>query len=221
MSSNRHLGLVACVWLASVSTVAADTISFSASAPLRRTNWTDTLYIPQFDPSLGQLELIDFNLNATVQGDARFENLNPTPRSVTMSLRAMLEMRRPENTILQVALPESSFVQALGGFDGVLDFMGASGRSYLGITSSVTEARSSPDPVSDLLLFTGTGMMSLPVTATGQSFISGGGNLAFLFNTFGQAELTVTYTYSIIPEPALGAMVMLSLMLLRRRLAHR
>jgi hypothetical protein len=221
MSSHRHIGLVSCVWLACASTAFAETISFSASAPMRRTNWSDTLYIPQFDPSLGQLDSIDFDLNATVQGDARFENLNPTPRKVIMSLRAMLEMRRPDNTVLQVALPESTVEQVVGGFDGVLDFMGPSGRSYLGISAVVTEARSSPDPVSDLSLFTGTGMIALPVTASGQSSISGGGNLAFLFNTFGQAALTVTYTYSIIPEPALGAMIVLALLLHRRVRSHR
>jgi hypothetical protein len=215
--SKRRIGRAVLIWLCVAGTAAAETISFSASAPLRRTNWTDSLVIPQFNPSLGQLESIDFDLAATVTGDARFENLNPTPRSVTANLRAMLEMSRPDDTVIQVALPETRIEQVVGGFDGMLDFMGTSGRTYSGLTATVVEERSSPNPVSDLSLFTGNGFVTLPVRATGQSSIMGGGNLAFSFSTHGEAALTITYTYTAVPEPGTLALLLMPALLLGRR----
>ncbi len=60
-------------------------------------------------------------------------------------------------------------------YDGVFDFGGTSGRTFKGLTSSLTATATTPPPTTDLALFTRSRNITLPLTAVGQSQAYGSG----------------------------------------------
>ena len=182
----------------------AASISYSDSIALTTTNWSDSVSIPLFDPSLGTLTSILFELNGTVQGNVQFESLDAAPSTVTTNLQAQIILQRPDLSQLVAVLPVANNVDNVTAFDSVIDFGGTSGKSYLNLMSVAGDSTVSPPPNSDLALFTGVGLINLPVVAFGQSNASGAGNLVVLFNTQAGADVKVTYNYrpTEVPEPA-------------------
>ena len=215
---------VAVAALAAPATAA--TISFSDSIALTTTNWSDSFDIQRFDPLLGTLTSITFQLSGTVTGNIRAESMDNAPSTVSTNLQATITLTRPDTTVLAVVLPVASFINSFTAFDGTVDFGGTSGVTQLGATATSATTTVSPPPVSDLALFTGIGSILLPAHANGSSNASGSGNLITQFQTNAEASVTVTYTYTTatieVPEPASLALFgagLLGLGLVRRRRA--
>jgi hypothetical protein len=175
--------------------VQAATITFSDSHPLTLTNWNAVLNLPRFDPALGTLTGIKFRLDGNVIGDVRFESLDAAPKTVTTFLQATVTLFRPDFTPLVITLPVANNSDNVTAYDGVLDFGGTSGRSYLGLTAADADSVLSPPPPSDLVTFTGVTPISLPISGVGASHATGGGNLVTSFRTSVAAKVTVTYVY--------------------------
>jgi hypothetical protein len=180
----------------------AATISASAAYPMSLTDWSGPLSIARFDPALGTLTGIKFRLAGSVQGDVRFESLNSTPATVQTFLQATITLSRPDFTPLVVTIPVANNSDYVLAYDGVLDFGGASGRSYLGLAASDADSILSPPPLTDLVAFTGVTPISLPIAAVGASHVSGAGNLVASFRTLVSASMMVTYTYDPWPTGA-------------------
>lgn len=195
----------------------ADTISFSGSVPLATTNWANSITFPQFNPALGTLDSIQFILNGHVEGSAGFENKDNEPATITMDLQAMLRLRRPDSSVLVLTLPVVSTIDNVLAWDGIDDYAGDSGETYLNLAANSSDSAISSSPA-DIALFTGIGSIILPVTANGASTGSGAGNLLLQFSTFASADATVIYTYTV-PEPAAAGLLGLAGMFLlpRRR----
>jgi len=217
----RHFHICAVVVLIGsllpVGSADADTISFSDSIPLTLTNWSDTVSIQKFDPSLGILLDVEFTLAENFVGSMCFENMdenNPSP--FTLRLSWLVALQRPDSSDLVTidSLREESGVVA--PFDGLLDFGGPSG-----VTFDIDEAETATGSAmpGDLALFTGVGTIELPVVATAESFVSGGSPAASYFSAAAAADVTVTYVY--IPEPASLSMLAFGGLALRRRRRRR
>lgn len=207
-------GLLTTVAAASAATINHGPYSISLSS----TNWTDALSVPLFDPALGTLTSIEFNLSGHVEGSALFESLDASPATVTMDLQAEIELQRPDFSTITTVIPVANTVDNVAAYDNVLDFGGTSGRTYADLTGDDSINFTSPPPLSDLALFTGIGTISLPITATGASAASGAGNLITQFSTSASAEASVTYIYEVIPEPAsLSLLAIGGIAMLRRR----
>jgi hypothetical protein len=216
----RATPIIAVVFFSVSAAVQAATVSFSDSIPVQPTNFSSSVSVSKFDPSLGTLLSIQFDLAGAVEGSARFESLDAAPATVTMNLSAQIALQRPDNSTLVVVLPLVQTVDNVTAFDGTIDFGGTSGRTYSGLSNSASNSFTSPPPISDLALFTGLGNITLPVVATGMSSGSGAGNLILQFNTSAGADVMVTYTYEPIPEPASLALLgfgMLTVLRRRRR----
>ena len=164
------------------------------------TNWSSSLDLPRFDPALGILTGIRFQLGGEAQGQAAIESLDATPTTVNTSFEATLTLTRPDNSVIVVSTPDVAFSDPLTAFDGLVDFAGTSGITHGGIVATETETVTSSDPA-DLALFTGPsgnpGTISLPVGATATSTASGSGNLITQFQTSAGAEVTVCYLYEL------------------------
>lgn len=165
------------------------------------TNWQGQVTIPKFDPNLGILTGVHFELTGEVTGSAQVESLDPTATTVTTSFQATITLTRPDLSVLVVTTPAANFLDDLSPFDGTIDFAGTSGASHLNIAASATETADSPPPAGDLTLFTGPagnpGTISLPVEAVGTSFSSGSGNLITQFQTSAGASVLVCYNYEL------------------------
>jgi len=191
------------------------TVCYSDAIPIQPTNWGLSVTIPQFNPGPGQvLQSISFELFGEVTGSAAFESLDAAPATVTMNLSAMIQLQRPDNSVLLTVLPLVATTDNVGPFDGVIDFGGTSGATYNNLYANAIDNATSTNPA-DLALFTGPGTITLPVVATGNSSGSGAGNLLLLFQTSAGASVRVCYEY--IPEPATLAMLAFAGLLVRRR----
>ena len=197
------------------------------SLPLETTNWSSTVAVNQFDPAMGTLTGIAFELIGRVFGSARVESRDASPADVTANIAAEISLSEPGGgaTPVAITIPTVSETRSLDIFDGALDFAGTSGFSVTDLTGSQTETGSS----TNFGLYTGLGTIDLTVSADGASSGSGAGNLTTLFNTSAAAEFRVTYTYdaatgppptpSPVPEPsgALALMLVAAGMTARRR----
>lgn len=218
--------LVVLLVLVCLSCVAyAETQTWTGSIPLSKTNWSSSITLPKFDPSLGWLTSIFFQLSGHVEGSTAFESLDSQPATVTMSLAATITMYRPDSTLLVMTIPVALTSDNVTAFDGVIDFGGTSGKSYPFLTGDKTESSTSPPPASDLALFTATfpgETITLPVEAVGASSATGAGNLLVKFGTSASADALVQYNY-VVPEPAglsslvVGLVGLLGVAIRRRR----
>ena len=183
-------------------TAGADTKTYQDSVSLTAMDWTSSITLPKFDPALGTLNSIKFTLDGHVEGLAKFESFDAGPTTVTMNLSAKLKLQRPDNSLLVEVIPLVSTTDNVTAYDGTLDFLGGSGRTYASLSNDKSDSFTSPPPASDLALFTGSGNITLPVLATANSFVSGGGNIMTQFQTSASAQGTVVYNYTPLPEPS-------------------
>jgi hypothetical protein len=194
----------------------ANTITYSGSVGLARTSWTNSITVPQFNPALGSLDSIQFILDGHVEGSAAFENKDASPATVTMDLQALLKLYRPDNSVLVLTLPVATTSDNASAWDGLDDFGGTSGKTYSGLAANSSDSAITSS-AADILLFTGIGNITLPLTAAGASTGSGAGNLLLQFSTDASANATVIYNYTV-PEPAtMGLMSLAGAALLFRR----
>ena len=168
----------------------------SDSIPLQTTNWSNTVTINQFDPALGILQSVEFQLTGGIFGSASIESLDAQPSTVTTDYQAAITLTRPDLSVLVVAVPNQNFVDMLTAFDGTIDFGGTSGITHANISVQDMQQATSSTPA-DLALFTGPGTIILPVDAAGSSTASGSGNLITQFLTDAEASVTVCYNYAL------------------------
>lgn len=184
------------------STAIASTVTYGpASFGPATTNWSSSLTLPKWDPALfpGQtLTGVSFTLNGSVSGSAKFESLDASPATVNMNLQATITLTDPSSNVLATVIPVASTSDLVSAFDGAIDFGGTSGVSYPALSGSNSASGSS----GNLPLFTGSGNIVLPISASGTSSGSGAGNLITVFATAAGADASVTYTYQAVPEPS-------------------
>jgi len=191
----RSLGLLVLAVTLSFAVAEADTIVHDADIPLSTTNWSESLTIPQFNEAGCELDSVCFELMGYVEGSAKFENLDAAPATITMDLKAIITLQRPDTTPLVTTIPLAQTEDTVTEFDQVIDFGGTSGMTYPDLNGEKTESACVSDPA-DLALFTGTGDIVLPAVAEGASTGSGAGNLLLQFNTSAAASVQVTYFYT-------------------------
>jgi hypothetical protein len=205
--------------IAAAGAAQAAEICYDGSFALARTNWSDNLVIPKFDPALGTLISVSWSVSGNIEGSAAFESLDASATTIQTALSATIRLQRPDATDLQVIIPVAMNSDSASAFDGGIDFGGTSGKTYAGLTASDSGSSSSMSPA-DLALFTAGFLgetISLPVSATGSSTGSGAGNLLLLFNTFAGASAEVCYTYEPIPAPSALALLGLGGLVAGRR----
>lgn len=182
--------------LVGVSAVSAGTITHTASVPLQSTNWSSTMSVPKFDPAAdpacNTLVSVEVKLHGHVEGTAKFESLDGDPTTVTVKLQSDITLKRPDNTTILLSQPLVSKTESVLAHDGIIDFDGDSGRTYVGLAGDVTDTIVLSNQA-DLLAFTGAGNYEFPVVATATSTGSGAGNLMLQFNTNASADVEVTY----------------------------
>lgn len=93
-------------------------ICHTDSIPLALTNWSDSLTFPRFDPALGILVGIRFELTGTAEGAAKFESLDAAPAQITTSFQTIITLTRPDTSILVIATPNTQYVDNVTAFDG-------------------------------------------------------------------------------------------------------
>lgn len=176
-------------------------VMYSDSVPVQTTNWSDTMMLPLFDPSLGTLTSVKLTLEGSVSGTASYESLDASPATIDLNLQATITLQKPDLSNLVQIIPLANVSENASAFDGTIDFGGTSGNTFAGLNGSDMDMTTLVLPA-DLALFTGVGNINLPVSGTGSSSGSGAGNLITQFATSAGATAKVTYTFEPVPEPA-------------------
>lgn len=193
MCSLLTVGLLASTHLARADTF---TLTYTDTIALQRTDWAETMTFPRFDPAQGVLIAIDFKLEGGLEGSAKFESLDSENATITVGMAAQVDLQRPDGSLITKANPEAAVTAEITSFDGAIDYAGGSGRTFerlIGLDIAETDLFTTP---TDLLLFTGLGVIDLPVRASGASRGEGAGNLALSYRTTASALVHVTYIYT-------------------------
>jgi hypothetical protein len=181
-------------------------IEYSTSVSNVPINFSSGFTVPKFDSALGVLNKIEFILTGGFTGASRTENLSGRP--VTVTLNNNVNFRQAVNNGGPVLFNE--FVSKMdtfsaGPWDGSFppDWTGASGMEFLyGSSVDQTFFLDKTDYAS-LSLFTGSGFVSMTVSAIDMSTtsISGSNIVASQFENDKSIQSTVRYHYSAVPEP--------------------
>lgn len=159
----------------------------------RPTNSSILQQLPQFNPALGRLIGIDFQINGRITSQIRAENLDDEAAAIAGTVVGnILVTAQGLQATVQTAANNQTFQAA--AFDGVIDYAGASGVTFAmrTVTGSATASITSE---ADLAAYTGTGNMTITLMPRAQSAANGGGNLQAAINSTGGAQITVIYRY--------------------------
>ena len=198
----------------------ADTISYTTTTPIASslTDWANTLSFQQFDSSLGTLNSVKIDLNASLSTIISIVNISPTGSSsgngqTKVSLTVDDAGNNLNNPVIEMLSSVFSYSVGPGGTatSGILIQNGTSSDTYTTTTLVV------------LTEFTGPGSILLNAsTLTSTILTNTGGNTYAAQVTYADLGGAVTYDYDPIPEPATIAMLGLgSIALVRRKLATR
>lgn len=227
---NLILGVAASTMMAGAAAAASFSPIYMSSTPGFPGTITTTYVgqagtpdIPQFDPSLGTLTGVALTLEAIIEGDLRGESLDQAPALITLSLGALVGAEIGGLSIDDIFSETRQFNAT--AFDGVADFGGDSGASFLGVTGG---GSTSEFFTTGLAPFVGLGFLTPEFDGVGASSGDGAGNLITQFRTTAGGKLSVQYRYeppsSDVPVPAAlpllaAAMGGLGFMRLRRKSA--
>lgn len=186
--------------LAPINAAQATTLTYESSIDLEKTNFEKQIALPKFDSSLGELESVFFELSGNVKGSVSLENEDATAALVTGNLAAEINLKKPDDSLLLVALPTASVNKNLSAYDGTFDFDGTSGFKLTDISNTKKESTLLTIP-DDFTPFVGDGSFNLLLEAIGNSTATGAGNLSARFETYADANVMVSYTYAKKEQP--------------------
>ncbi|MGB7748112.1 MAG: choice-of-anchor E domain-containing protein [Verrucomicrobiia bacterium] len=190
--------------------LAAGTLAQAASynTATESTGWqglgfTDTLYLPQFDTSLGTLTGVTLHITDSEQAEVTIENGSASPASITVNLAGSVEAT-DNDTIDSIALLDQSFgPYSLAANEGpIIPTYNGSGPDFqdLGLISDTATKTAFS---SDISLYEGSGTVPIDVTGAGGWNASGSTAYSLNINEFvGEGSVYATYTYTPAPEPS-------------------
>lgn len=186
MKTSINIILAALLWF---TTAFAATITHTSTVFPSPTNWSLTNSVPQFDPSLGTLTNVSVSVGANMRNRVRVESRSNLPRSATAG--GVGAVTASVGGLITQAGITNSHTQALGAFDGVIDYAGASGFDV-----TVDGAGYAAEIATDLVPFIGVGNIPLISSATARGFYRGPADYEFEVSTSASAIVTVTYEFS-------------------------
>jgi uncharacterized repeat protein (TIGR01451 family) len=146
----------------------------------------------QFNTSLGQLQSVVITETGSITSAIKVENTSPSPATINATVSGTMNLSGPGVSV-PLNLQQNAGTFSASGYDGALDFGGASGISLApqsaGGSAQITLTGS------QLNAFEGTGTVTLTESANATSSASGGGNLVVSIASTGQATVNVTYNY--------------------------
>ncbi len=171
----------------------ADVFPSGPSGP-STTDWSTDFFYPQFNPTLGTLTSVAFNVSGSFSTQITVTNSSDSSSSGTAKTEVQLTINDPGGNLVQPSLDlfSPSFGYSLG----------AGGNAVSGaLTQSGSFNNSYTLPVV-LGEVTGNGLFFTPAFTFTQTLLSNtGGNTTASQLTSASLSGTVTYTYNPVPEP--------------------
>ena len=168
----------------------------TASVPTTITDWSSSLTVPQFDPSLGTLLSAKVELLGSLNSQVRVENTSAGSVTIKVTVQGDLVLTAPNVSLTKQLKPLDGALFAAAPFDGVIDFAGTSGHDFGLQTATDGASATLTNPV-DLAPYIGVGTVPLTGEANNvSSTVSGGGGIVSTLNSTASGDYTVTYHYA-------------------------
>jgi len=201
----------------------AETLMQEFTIETQTTDISEVISFDLFDTVGGTrvLESVAFSLSGAVDGTAQVENLNSSSTAINATLAADMFIGSAFDGELVGLAPTITESGMVSGFDGEIDFAGASGLTFLNLNANQFGETLLTDAVS-LANYTGTGTSTLDFWVNATSVITGGGNLTSRFLTSAGGTVNIIYTFSDdlspadVSEPAFLALIGMGLLGFRR-----
>ena len=177
------------LFLLMLTSLRAATLTYTSTVPLTSTDWTNTMTVPKFNVFGATLTAVTVEVQGYLTNRLYAESRSPLNRTITVTNTTDLVVTAPNLPTIQTTLTNGDKVP-LSGFDGVIDFAGASGFS-VGADAEVDDE----DNVTNLTPWVGAGTVNVVAIAKATSGYSGPADYSFLTETSASACITVTYTY--------------------------
>ncbi|MQA39683.1 choice-of-anchor E domain-containing protein [Rugamonas aquatica] len=195
--------LTASCLMAGAASAVTLTVSNSSNVIVSQdTDWSDFLNFQKFNPALGTLTSVKFDLYSNLAGGVLLTNYNDDPADVPVTLDVSIFLDRPDssNLVLISATLFNTVVTVPGG--------GGTGGTSNGFLAHNSATYSGP---ADLALFSGPGSINTLITAQANSTVFGDG-IDVQFATTADGYGTVTYAYTpAVPEPETYGMLLLGM----------
>lgn len=166
----------------------ASSITYSSSLPLRRTNFSDSLGLSQFNSHLGKLQSVDIFFQSDLTTFGHFMNTGRTSETFVFNTDVVSKVTGPNGVKLTVDpfYSTGSVTVAAGA------------KKQFGSAYPVGTATADTGLFTHgLSAFIGTGNFNLAYTPTANaSFASGGSNISVTQTTLVDYKATVTYNYT-------------------------
>src|SRR5947209_7413609 len=139
----------------STISTAPTTLTRTATIPTNSTDWTKSLSVAQFDPSLGTLLSVDIVNAGTFTSQIKVESLDSAPSTVTATDAGTLTLSG-QGFAAPVTSSSTGKTFDASAFDGIIDFGGTSGHDF-GSQSANGSNSATVSASGDLAAYTGSG----------------------------------------------------------------
>jgi len=156
--------------LAAIPLTAVNAADGNAYRP-RGANWSDTVWVPAYDPTQGIPRAVTLRYQRWSISQARVENLTKAPCAVQFTHTVNVQLALRGGRTLDSAEQSGSEACYLTAFDGELDYDGDSGR-LLGPMGLQERLLYLDDPEDIAFFDRQRGLVPLTFAVTGESFLS-------------------------------------------------
>lgn len=183
-----------------VESVFAKSIVYTDTIPIHITDWNDSLQFPQFSPTQGILQQVEFSFTGKLTGDGYYENVSSVTNVITLSHAANLLVQQEQLGVMAEVTPSASASVIASPFDGYGGFAaippvfdGQSGGKLVMFGEAFEDIRYNQPSI--LEIFTGLGTVKLDVEARARANSWDSlGNIDFLLES-NAAGMGVVMTY--------------------------
>jgi len=166
----------------------------------RLVSWSHDQTFNQFNAALGELAEVELTVDAIAWSKARAENLDASPRTLTVGSTVTITARDPGTNLLLTASATITADQSVTAYDGTTDFHGPGGSPGSGfdlepMSDNNPETVTLTDADATFAQFIGGSTIALTFAATGSAIATGSPSIVSDIETRAGAELTFTYRY--------------------------
>jgi len=176
----------------------AERVCYTFPGPPAGPNWNLTIQVPCFPDGQGVLASVEVTLSASIVGTLQLESLEAQPLTFTSAFSSDFSVSWPSTVVIVAVSPSQGFTDALGAFDGVVDYAGTSGVTHSGLFLTQM-GQTTLVSATDLAQFTGPAGITIPLTFSAHESSHVNGTNASSFQTFQAAGGVVTVCYDFYP----------------------
>lgn len=194
LQGTLYWGSITAIFLSSLLlTASAETVSYCDSIPLKVTDWNSSVTLPKFDPEMGTLTGVDLKSVSNLSLGIRVESKNRKPANYSVSIFGGFVVVLPNSDSITINVNHSSGGR-LSGYDGNMDYSGASGYNSSEVFAGEPVFKSYPS-IDDFIAVSSGESITLPVNVSINSMTKVPGNSNSDISLMAGVQVCISYNY--------------------------